>query len=187
MTKFSKLTTFGIVIAVLVVAGLSVWFFNPERNIKKLETAKDEKQQEIQKTQEKESGKIINILPAELRLADFQTPNISRCDPVVNQVVVISITQNTPTPRCVMVTTNQSLQFRNKTEETLKFQFAGSNNEIKPGQNATISNLIGSYLAPGVHRISMDYYGENSPEVWVRSMESLLEACAHAEIPLQGE
>ena len=32
--------------------GLSVWFFNPERNIKKLETVKDEKQQEIQKTQE---------------------------------------------------------------------------------------------------------------------------------------
>lgn len=34
MTKLSKITTFGIIISLLVVAGLSVWFFNPERKIR---------------------------------------------------------------------------------------------------------------------------------------------------------
>ena len=33
MTKFGKLTTFGIVIAVLAVAGFSVWFFNTTKKI----------------------------------------------------------------------------------------------------------------------------------------------------------
>ena len=34
MTKLSKITTFGIVIAVLVAGGLSIWFSNPNRKIR---------------------------------------------------------------------------------------------------------------------------------------------------------
>lgn len=34
MTKLGKITTFGIVIAILVVAGFSIWFFNPDPKIR---------------------------------------------------------------------------------------------------------------------------------------------------------
>lgn len=132
-----------------------------------------------------EMGAIdIHILPVELKPADSQTPRVSHCDPVVSQTVVINITDGAPV--CVMATTKQSLQFRNLTRETIKFQFV-ANIEMKPGQIVTISNPMGSYLATGVHNIPMDYYIGNAPTVWVLSFGELREACAHSEIPLQGE
>lgn len=126
----------------------------------------------------------INILPVGLKPADSQTPRVPHCDPVVSQTVVINITDGVPL--CVMATTKQSLQFRNLTQETIKFKFA-VDIEMKPGQIVTISNLMGSYLATGVHSIPMDYYTGKGPTVWVLSLVELREACAHTEIPLQGE
>ncbi len=44
MTKFGKITIFGIVIVVLMVAGFSVWFFNSDRKANNIERAITEAQ-----------------------------------------------------------------------------------------------------------------------------------------------
>ncbi|MCH8987115.1 hypothetical protein IIA94_03040, partial [Patescibacteria group bacterium] len=69
MTKFRKLTTFGIVIAVLVAGGFSIWFSNPNRKIRN-EIAENGCDQSatstncaelIKKAQESEKPKVVDV------------------------------------------------------------------------------------------------------------------------------
>ena len=66
------------------------------------------------------------------------------------------------------VTADQRLQVRNSTGESVTVTFAGSSVVLDDGQTHLYDQPFGDYLAPGVHRVSVSFYGDSGPEVWLK-------------------
>jgi hypothetical protein len=73
-----------------------------------------------------------------------------------------------PSPRCVKVTATQRLRLRNSTGESVTVTFAGSSTTLASGQTHLYDQAFGDYLAPGVHRVSVSFYGDSGPEIWLQ-------------------
>lgn len=111
------------------------------------------------------SAPIDIAVTGNLKRPDADQPASGICDPAGDEVVVLNISADAPSPRCVKVTGNQRLQIFNTTAAAVHVQLAQFNVEIQPGQTQLLDASVGSYLAPGVHW--QDVIGGNAPEIWL--------------------
>ncbi len=108
----------------------------------------------------------INIaVTGNLKPPDSDQPAAGICGPVSGDVVVVNISADEPSPRCVKVTSNQRLQVVNTTDGPVQVQLAHFNVQLQPSQALLFDAAFGSYLAPGVHWLRVT--GGNGPEIWL--------------------
>jgi hypothetical protein len=106
--------------------------------------------------------------PSALAPADRQEPVSGACASFDTSVVTITINPDTPSPRCAKVTATQRLTVINKTSALVQVKLAQFAVQLPPGESQTFDVAFGSYLAPGVHSISMSNYGEGAgAELWL--------------------
>ena len=102
-----------------------------------------------------------------LKPADAQSPAAGICaGPLQATLVNIDINVDTPNPRCVKVTGKQQLQITNNLNQNIKVAVGQFNVTVKPQETQVIGTTFGSYLAPGVHFITVD--GGPGPEIWLQ-------------------
>lgn len=101
-----------------------------------------------------------------LKPADSDAPAAGICASSPEDTVMIAIvTGNMPDPRCLQVTADQRLGFQNETGENVRVQLAQFDIAIPAGEIGVFAAPCGSYLAPGVHRISVST--GSVPEIWL--------------------
>ncbi len=170
LTKEGKIIVFGgLALLVIFVMGLYWW-----------------QRGDSLPAQPPSDTKLVDITPAELRPADFDTPNVPHCYPVANQRVVMRL-DDSNMPLCVTMSEKQELQVTNATNKTLAITLAGHAETVEIGRHIVFGQPIGTFLAEGVHRIVVAEQPDRTAEVYVLSMNTLREACAHSEIPAQRE
>jgi hypothetical protein len=96
------------------------------------------------------------------------TPAAGTCGSAGGSVVEVVLNPDIPSPRCVRVTAAQRLRLRNSTGESVTVTFAGSSTTLASGQTHLYDQAFGDYLAPGVHRVSVSFYGDSGPEIWLQ-------------------
>ncbi len=103
--------------------------------------------------------------------ADSDSPASPACaDPPAGQgPVIVQLLPDIPLPRCAKGLPDQKLQLVNKSEKAVSAQFGGHAIAIASGELLTIDEKLGAFLAPGVHRLSLDIYGGSGPEIWLIS------------------
>jgi hypothetical protein len=90
-------------------------------------------------------------------------------------MVEVDVNPDVPSPRCVIVGSDQRLEVVNTTD---RFQQDGSPTTVTwadyPArslaveQRTTFDMLFGRYLAPGVHYLHIARYGGSSAEIWLQ-------------------
>lgn len=70
-----------------------------------------------------------------------------------------------PSPRCLRVWSDQTLQVINRTDETVEISLGVYSNRLQPGESVIIDRPLGDYLQPGVHRLLVSPY--SGPEIWM--------------------
>jgi len=111
-----------------------------------------------------EEGPQVEIVFKE---ADAQAPAAGICDFNEEAAVIFEIQEGIPSPRCARVLPGQIIVFQNNSNELLDFNFAGMPFTIEPGENATNGRRVETYLKPGVHVVTMEFYGGSGPEIWM--------------------
>lgn len=81
------------------------------------------------------------------------------------EIIEVQIWPDIPSPRCMRMLPNQRLRVANRTQETIAWQLGLYDGEIQPGGEETLPMPLGSFLAPGVHRLLTSPY--SGPEIWV--------------------
>lgn len=107
-------------------------------------------------------------ITTQLRAPDAQAPAAGICDFYGQDSITFDIQEGIPQPRCARVLAGQKIAFTNSSEELLLFEFAGRPFAIEPGVTVSDGRRAEDYLAPGVHVVSMDFYGGSGPEIWVQ-------------------
>lgn len=130
--------------------------------------------------------KSITIPSDEMRPADFNTPNVPRCYPVTNYRIVMRL-DDSNSPLCITISEKQIVEFWNATDEKMTITFADRTEEVKADKRLVFGEPVGAFLAEGVHRATIAEQPDRIVEVYALTMDTLREACAHSEIPAQGE
>ena len=86
--------------------------------------------------------------------------------PLSGDVVTISVEPDIPSPRCSRVTSTQRLHVANNTDEDIEVQIAGFNMRLAAGDEQSVDAPFGSYLAPGVHIMSISSLAGGA-EIWL--------------------
>jgi hypothetical protein len=110
----------------------------------------------------------------ELKPADAETPAAGACwDSGSGDIAVLPLSSlsqdNVPIPRCFTVKSSQSLQITNQAAETIMVTLGRLQMTIEPGETQTDSHAFGTYLAPGVHGMTVvpnNIVGV--PEIWLK-------------------
>lgn len=121
-----------------------------------------------------------------LRPANFDTPNVPRCYPVANYRIVMRL-DDSNSPLCITMSEKQIVEFWNATDEKMTITFADRTEEVKADKRLVFGEPVGEFLAEGVHRATIAEQPDRIVEVYALTMDTLREACAHSEIPAQGE
>jgi len=94
---------------------------------------------------------------------------------VVGALVIITANPDTPSPRCVTVSSTQQLKVVNasnqfgQTGRTITVSFASQlPRQVAVGASTTFGQDFGNYLAPGVHVLHISLYGGDGAELWLR-------------------
>jgi len=123
------------------------------------------------------SGPTTLPPPSGLVPADSDLPRSGVCaEPPAGTIVSILLLPDLPSPRCVQVTANQTLELVNSSASSgqsgqlVTVTFAGfPPRDIAVGESTSFAMPFSSYLAVGVHEIHISLYGGAGPEVWLRS------------------
>jgi len=112
----------------------------------------------------------MTIYPAEEEplAADSESPVSGICaQPPSEDIVTVSVNEDTPEPRCQKVLKNQSLSVKNNTlkKEELWFGDKEIAITIEPESNYIYKEKFGDYLSPGVHDLHGDPF--TGPEIWL--------------------
>ena len=100
--------------------------------------------------------------------ADSESPAAGICAQATGDVAIIEIGPDAASPRCVKATGDQHLKVVNHTDKVVQIQFADVQTQIQPGAEYSLDRPFGSYLEPGVHRLSTSAYGqEGGAEIWL--------------------
>lgn len=99
--------------------------------------------------------------------APSATPAAGVCGAVdaAATVVVVTLNDDVPSPRCVKVTSTQKLKLVNKRTTTIKAGMYEYTADIAPNGDYTLPLNFGTFLAPGVHRAGMDNF---AAEIWLQ-------------------
>lgn len=96
------------------------------------------------------------------------SPAAGICDFYPGELIVFEIYPDIPSPRCARATPEQRLQVINRTDQDLDIWIGAYEYTIEPGAEQVIDAELGTYLAPGVHRVSTSAYGGGGgPELWL--------------------
>lgn len=105
--------------------------------------------------------------------ATSRFPAAGVCGPVDGAVLTVRIEPDAPMPRCASVRSDQWLRVVNGTDDygrpgrTLTVTWVpGETFSLRPGQAKEVRRHFGSYLARGVHELSVG--GGYRAEVWLR-------------------
>ena len=103
-----------------------------------------------------------------LRPADSPLPAAPVCAFQDGARVSFEIVDGIPNPRCARTMADQGLELINHTGERIAFDLGGGPVTIDPGITWSRDHPVGAWLAPGVHRIAMEFYAGSGPELWVQ-------------------
>lgn len=95
-----------------------------------------------------------------------QQPAAGICASAEGDYVLLEISGDMPSPRCVIAHPNQRLSIVNRSDMELTASLGGHQIDLRPGQEGTIEAEIGSYLLPGVHEIATSAYA--APSLWLQ-------------------
>jgi hypothetical protein len=105
-------------------------------------------------------------VPPALDPADSATPTAGGCSLASGGTANVVITPDfVPSPRCVVVSHNQSLSFTNRTGQVLHARLGSRTATAPDGSTYTFPGSVGSYLAPGVHKLV--FSPASSADIWV--------------------
>lgn len=96
------------------------------------------------------------------------SPAAGICDFYPGELVVFEIYPDIPSPRCARATPEQRLKVINRTDQDLDVSIGPYEYTIPVGGEQLVDAEFGTYLAPGVHRVSTSAYGGGGgPELWL--------------------
>jgi hypothetical protein len=105
-------------------------------------------------------------MPLATPLSD--SPAAGICDFYPGELVTFEIYPDIPSPRCARATPEQRLKIVNRTEQELTMWIGSYEFALLPDQEKVIDAELRSFLAPGVHQISITAYsGGGGPELWL--------------------
>ncbi len=85
--------------------------------------------------------------------------------PAESNLTRVEIYPDIPSPRCLKVTGSQQLQVANRTDLPLEIDLGPFHGTVAPGETYLFTTPLGTFLAPGVHRMSASpFFG---PELWL--------------------
>jgi hypothetical protein len=102
------------------------------------------------------------------RRPDADAPAAPTCAFQPGDRVAFEILEGIPNPRCARALESQTVALSNATGERIGFDLGGGPVAVEPGTTWTVDHPVGEWLAPGVHRIAMPFYGGSGPELWVQ-------------------
>lgn len=117
-----------------------------------------------------EGGSPSTIIPSELApQVDLATPVADQpaagiCASFDGEVITFEILPDIPSPRCAIARSDQHLVVINRTSEIITVSLGNYKFNVEPGESGTIDAAFGSYLSPGVHRVTTTL----SPELWLK-------------------
>jgi hypothetical protein len=104
-----------------------------------------------------------------LETPDASLPTAGACAGLISgDVVTVELMQDTPAPRCIVVTASQQLRLVNGTDRSITIMFHGTATELSAGSELTYSLPLGSVWQPGVHLVRTSAYSGSGVEVWLR-------------------
>lgn len=116
-----------------------------------------------QETQQARPG-----FPSVVASTDQQHPSAPLCGIGEGEIASITINMDTPVPRCIRVTATQRLQVINRTSTQVALKLAHFDVRIVADASHLFDAPVGTYLAPGVHRLTVSGYpGSGGAEIWV--------------------
>jgi len=104
------------------------------------------------------------VATATLVPADSDGPVAGICAEAEGEWATVKITPDTPSPRCLRVTSEQRLKVINGTQAVVQIKLGEFALELQPGIEGTLEMPFGQYLAPGVHQMLV------SPSADMRSL-----------------
>jgi hypothetical protein len=99
--------------------------------------------------------------------ADSPMPAAGTCATVTTSVVTVTLNPDVPSPRCVQVTKEQTLQLKNASSQSVTAVLGGKSVTIPAGQSDTIAVPFGDYLQTGDHVVQTGLYGGSGPEIYL--------------------
>ena len=102
-----------------------------------------------------------------LATPESDSPAAGICDLVQDPLVIFEINPDVPSPRCAQAMPDQRVKVINRTDGLLQVSIAGFEVSLGPGEETVFDTPLGSYLAPGVHRVLTSAYGGGGPELWL--------------------
>lgn len=171
---------FIVIVVIILTAGISLFLTElKERKMNLIQTfeecvragfAVEQSYPEVCKTsagrrfvQKIEREKIL--LPA-----DSEIPSTGVCaSSPEEKIVLVTVDINAPSPRCQIVSANQSLNIKNGTSEKIKLWFGKNKNisfNVEPNKEYLYEPKFGDYLKPGVHALRGDPH--QGPEIWLK-------------------
>jgi Tfp pilus assembly protein PilE len=169
----------GVLLTVIVamIAGVGYYVYNSQKQIDKtyLQTANSS----VAPSAKKPTTKIATSTPVgkpspvaggiTKAPADSLTPASGVCYPASSSPVSITINPDVADPRCVKVTSAQTLSVTNSTKQEITVSIGGKSLTLSAGATQSISDSFGSYLESGVHNVHASNYGGGSgPEIWLQ-------------------
>jgi hypothetical protein len=102
--------------------------------------------------------------PATLVPAEGSEPASGICaGPGSSSLALVEIYPDVPSPRCLQVLPEQGLLVVNRTEVEIVARLGPHEIRLLPGEEGSLPAPFGSYLAPGVHRVTAVPY--SGPEL----------------------
>lgn len=95
-----------------------------------------------------------------------QQPAAGICASAEGDYVLLEISGNMPSPRCVIAGPQQRLKIINRSDMALTASLGGHKIELQPGEEGSIEAELVSYLLPGVHEVSTSAYA--APSLWLQ-------------------
>ncbi len=97
-----------------------------------------------------------------------QTPAAGVCGEAQGAEATVRVNRDVPSPRCQKVQPGQHLRIINATDRPVRAQLAYIDVTIAPGGEWADGRPFGTYLAPGVHSLTLSAYAGGGAELWVQ-------------------
>lgn len=90
---------------------------------------------------------------------DFIGPGAAgACSEDDAEIVTVVFEQDTPSPRCLVVTVSQRLRVVNNVDKTVTARLGGAEITLPPGTSVTFTEPFSIYMVPGGHYMTTDLY-----------------------------
>ncbi|HVT75553.1 MAG TPA: hypothetical protein VHD87_00875 [Acidimicrobiales bacterium] len=107
--------------------------------------------------------------PTTLIESDASTPAAGTCgNAPEGGAAVITLNPDVPSPRCVIVHSENQLTFVNNTDTAQTVDVGYDQATLQPHATHAFPQPVGDYWARGVHRVNMSLYNGSGPEVWLQ-------------------